>query len=86
MEADFIAKMEEIKSLSVWVCFPILPAEHYKESLLNKAGDQIGKTIKVDNTTKVATRGTFFRVCVEVDLTKPLNAGNSKRKRMVPLI
>ncbi|GKV14724.1 hypothetical protein SLEP1_g25550 [Rubroshorea leprosula] len=33
---------------------------------------QIGKPIKVDPTTLLATRGQFARVCVEVDLSQPL--------------
>lgn len=43
-------------------------------------GNQISK-IKVDDTTRVATREKFPRVRVEVDLTKPLKAGYRLRGR-----
>lgn len=67
-----MADSAEINTFSVWVCFPILPVEYYTENWLRRARDQIGRTIKVDDTTIYAMRGKFARVCVEVDLTKPL--------------
>lgn len=41
------------------------------QSWLRRAGNQIGKTIKVDSTTIAITRGKFVSVCVEVDLQTP---------------
>lgn len=32
----------------------------------------MGRPIKVDMNTSLATRGRFVRVCIEVDLNKPL--------------
>lgn len=55
--------------------FPILPVKYYTEEWLKRAGDSIGKTIKVDIATLLASRGKFTRVCVEVDLEKPLKSG-----------
>lgn len=54
--------------------FPDLPVEYFDEEWLRTAGDEIGKTIKVDNTTRATTRGRFARVCVEIDMGKPLKA------------
>lgn len=39
---------------------------------MQKIGDKIGRTIKVDGTTILISRGKFARVCVEIDITKPL--------------
>lgn len=72
---NFVAESAVINTLPVWVHFPILPVEYYTEDWLKRAGDQIGKTIKVDATTRATTRGKFARVCIEVDLTKLLKAG-----------
>lgn len=72
---NFIAATKVIKSLPVWVRFPILPVEYYTENWLKRAGERIGKTIKVDDATRAATLGKFARVCVEVELSKPLKAG-----------
>ncbi|KAL0294393.1 UNVERIFIED_CONTAM: hypothetical protein Scaly_3122100 [Sesamum calycinum] len=40
--------------------------------LLMRIGNRIGRAVKVDETTMAASRGRYARVCVEVDLTKPL--------------
>lgn len=47
---------------------------------MKRVGDQIGRTIKVDATTLVASKGKFARVCVEVDLQRPLKAGYRLRE------
>ncbi|KAI8010347.1 hypothetical protein LOK49_LG06G00492 [Camellia lanceoleosa] len=57
---------------AVWVRFPELPIEYFQEKVLYTITRQIGKPLKIDLTTALATRGRFARVCVEVDLRKPL--------------
>lgn len=64
---NFREETEKIKSLPVWVRSPVLPIEYYTEKWLRKAGDETGKTIKVDVTTLVISRGKFARVCVEIE-------------------
>lgn len=71
---NFIADSAKITSLPVWVRFPWLPLEYYTKEWLRYAGDTLGKTIKVDETTLAAARGRFARVCIEIDLNKPLVA------------
>ncbi|GLT62211.1 hypothetical protein SLA2020_348650 [Shorea laevis] len=48
--------------------------ECYHEASILYLGNKIGKAIKVDRTTLLATCGEFARVCVEVDLNAPLPA------------
>ncbi|KAL8167773.1 hypothetical protein V2J09_009272, partial [Rumex salicifolius] len=43
-------------------------------SVLEWIASTIGKTIKLDKKTLQTNRGRFARVCVEVDLTKPLKS------------
>lgn len=69
---NFLADMAEITHLPVWVRFLMLPIEYYSVPWLQRAGNKIGKTIKVDATTLLASRGRFARVCIEVDLRQPL--------------
>lgn len=57
----------------------MLQVEYYIERWLRKAGNEIGHTIKVDIITLLASREKFARVCVEVDLQKPLIAGYRMR-------
>ncbi|PNX76780.1 hypothetical protein L195_g032739 [Trifolium pratense] len=42
--------------------------------MLHFIGNRIGRTVKVDRTTTTQARGKYARLCVEVDLTKPLLA------------
>lgn len=56
----------------VWVRFPCLPIEYFDVGFLTRVGSKIGTPIKVDEATGMASRGKFARLCVEVDITKPL--------------
>ncbi|XP_027178983.1 uncharacterized protein LOC113777945 [Coffea eugenioides] len=49
-----------------------LPIEYYVEDFLMKVGNIVGKAVKVDSQTLEVTRGKYARICVEVDLKKPL--------------
>jgi hypothetical protein len=71
-----------IDKVAVWVRLPDLALEYYDTSVLWKIGNKIGKTLKMDRTTSVGTRGNFARLCVEVDLTKPLLAKFKLRRRI----
>ncbi|KAG5253172.1 receptor protein [Salix suchowensis] len=71
-----------IDKVAVWVRLPELALEYYDTAVLWKIGDKIGKTLKIDRTTSVGMRGNFARLCVEVDLTKPLLAKFKLRRRV----
>lgn len=47
---------------------------YYQEDVLFALACSIGTSIKIDVDTRLATRARLARVCVEVDLTKPLVA------------
>nr|WMB96822.1 hypothetical protein [Solanum melongena]WMB96868.1 hypothetical protein [Solanum melongena]WMB97045.1 hypothetical protein [Solanum aethiopicum] len=61
-----------VPSTSVWIDFPECPVEYFQEDLLMEAAKHVGIPIKIDNTTALAAKARFARVCVEVDLCKPL--------------
>lgn len=44
----------------------------YDKHILARLGNQIGRTLRVDESTFRASRGKFARVSVEIDLNKPL--------------
>ncbi|CAN1120271.1 hypothetical protein LINPERHAP2_LOCUS111 [Linum perenne] len=50
--------------------------------ILKRIGDRIGKTVRIDHTTLEASRGNFARICVEVDLSKPLLSKYRMRRRV----
>ncbi|KAI9109439.1 hypothetical protein K1719_019493 [Acacia pycnantha] len=49
-----------------------VPFEFYNVESLRRIGNMIGKMIKVDRSTSVYDKGGFARICVEIDLKKPL--------------
>jgi hypothetical protein len=63
-----------IEKAAVWVRIPDLPIEYYDAKILHFIGNRIGKTVKVDRNTLFQERGKYARVCVEVELNKPLLA------------
>ncbi|XP_031091112.1 uncharacterized protein LOC115996110 [Ipomoea triloba] len=69
---NFDPLQDKTEKVLVWVWFPSLPMEYYNFSFLNKVGKEIGKPIKIDESTGLVSRGKFARMCVEVDITKPL--------------
>ncbi|KAI9080882.1 hypothetical protein K1719_037191 [Acacia pycnantha] len=69
---DFSPKRERIRSVVAWVRFPDLPAPLFDKKFLLNLGNSIGKAIRLDVHTAQRTRGKFARMCVELDLDKPL--------------
>ncbi|CAN1120338.1 hypothetical protein LINPERHAP2_LOCUS151 [Linum perenne] len=47
-----------------------------------RIGDRIGRTVRIDHTTLEGSRGNFARICVEVDLSKPLLSKYRLRRRV----
>lgn len=58
--------------MAVWIHFPECPLEYVNDNLLMEAAKLVGKPLKIDTTTTMATKARFARICVEVDLWKPL--------------
>ncbi|CAN1286306.1 hypothetical protein LINPERPRIM_LOCUS19256 [Linum perenne] len=69
-------------TLRVWIRLPGLPLEYFDASVLTTIGNKIGKTIRIDYTTLQGNRGNFARICVEVDLAKPLVSKYRLRRRV----
>lgn len=69
---EFISPTTKIWKTMVWICFPGLNLYYYDESILLALAVAIGKPIKVDGHMKNVRRGCFARICVEIDLTKPV--------------
>ncbi|CAN1126822.1 hypothetical protein LINPERHAP2_LOCUS3658 [Linum perenne] len=63
---------EPIKKIMTWVRLPKLPIQYFNNLAVTRIGDYIGKTIRLDLATSEGARGRYARVCVELDLSKPL--------------
>lgn len=68
-EFDFSA---ESSIAPVWIRLPELPLHLYNKKSLFSLGKILGNPVKVDDFTADASRGAFARICVEVDVLKPL--------------
>ncbi|KAG5124795.1 hypothetical protein JHK82_031532 [Glycine max] len=68
----FLMNVEKEKNVAIWIQIQRLPIELYNDVFLNKIGSSLGKFLKVDRLTSIHYRGKFARICVELDLEKPL--------------
>ena len=71
-EPYFIASEAKLTSVVVWVRFPELPIEFYDAAVLREIGSVIGPVLRIDSYTASETREGYARLCVQVDLNKPL--------------
>lgn len=69
---DFDPYANKITSMAVWVRIVGLPLHFYKDFPMRKIGHLLGSVVKVDKLTLSQIRGQFARLCIEVDLNKPL--------------
>jgi hypothetical protein len=69
---EFDPAEEKISRMVVWVRINGLPLKYFKQSAMEIIGGMIGRVVKIDQHTLAQARGKFCRVCVEIDLDKPL--------------
>ena len=62
----------EFVATPVWIRLTNIPVNFYHRSILMGIAKGLGKPIRVDPTTLNFERARFARICVEVNLTKPL--------------
>ncbi|XP_075669886.1 uncharacterized protein LOC142639621 [Castanea sativa] len=71
-EPDFKPALASVSSIVVWVRLNELPIEYYNAEALQLIGKAISNVLRVDTFTASETRGRFARICVQVDVEKPL--------------
>ncbi|CAN0858270.1 hypothetical protein LINGRAHAP2_LOCUS7166 [Linum grandiflorum] len=69
---DFFPSTARITKFATWVKLTELPLHLYNDNSLYVITRCIGTPIKIDQQTALASRGKYARVCVQVDLDKPL--------------
>lgn len=70
--SNFKADMASAIKTAVWICLPLLPMEYSDEASIDQIAEKLGKPLKVDGKTLKGVRGSYARICVEMDLSKPL--------------
>ncbi|CAI0461062.1 unnamed protein product [Linum tenue] len=71
-DRDFNPYRHEIASTIVWARLLDIPIHYFNTEAVMKIGKRIGKPIRVDQATSTGAHLDYARVCVQVDLTKPL--------------
>ncbi|KAL0002934.1 hypothetical protein SO802_016715 [Lithocarpus litseifolius] len=69
---DFKPELANVSSIAVWIRLNGLPIEYYNAEALFLIGKAIGNVLRVDTHTASETRGRFARLCIQIDVTKPL--------------
>ncbi|KAL5797474.1 hypothetical protein ACOSQ2_002294 [Xanthoceras sorbifolium] len=72
--ANFVPGEEPIRVMPVWLRLSGLPMEWVDARFLWKLGDILGKTCRVDQITEAQSRGRYARLCIEIDISKPLRS------------
>lgn len=70
------------ETVIVWVRFSCLSAKYYDYKFLMRVGGKIGRAINIDTATSLVSRAMFARICVEVDITKPLLSKFTLRRKV----
>ncbi|CAN1189436.1 hypothetical protein LINPERHAP2_LOCUS39906, partial [Linum perenne] len=65
-------EQEPIKKILTWVRLSKLPIHFFNHLVVSRIGNCIGKTVRIDLATTEGARARYARVCVEVDISKPL--------------
>ena len=71
-EPYFKASEAKLSSMAVWVKLPDLPIEFYDKEMLKKIGKAIGLVLCIDSYIASESRGSYARLCIQIDLEKPL--------------
>lgn len=84
-EPNFHPYKNKVKKLLVWARLPAIPIEYFEDDFLAKIGNQIGRPVRIDTTTSLVSIGKFARICVEVDLSKPLLSKFTLEDEVLPI-
>ncbi|XP_050259267.1 uncharacterized protein LOC126704310 [Quercus robur] len=71
-EPFFKPEAANVSSIAVWVWLHALPLELYETEVLKHIGEAIGKVLRIDAQTAMEVRGKYARLCIQVDMNKPL--------------
>ncbi|KAJ0979364.1 hypothetical protein J5N97_014838 [Dioscorea zingiberensis] len=87
---QFQPAFEKLSTATVWAELHHLPYEYLNPVMLESVVAYFGKLVKVDLTTIQRARAKFARICVELNLEKPLKSAvwvnTPKKKVLVPIV
>ncbi|KAL0013453.1 hypothetical protein SO802_000522 [Lithocarpus litseifolius] len=69
---NFRPSASAVSSIAVWVRLNELPIEYYQVEALKEIGSTIGTVLRINTHTALESRGRYARICVQIDVEKPL--------------
>lgn len=69
---NFKVMESEANSTLIWIRLSELPLEMFDDKSLLRIGEVVRRAIKVDRYTEVVGKDNFARICVGINLSKPL--------------
>ncbi|KAK3229721.1 hypothetical protein Dsin_001602 [Dipteronia sinensis] len=80
---NFVPGEDTIHSMPIWVRLSKLSMEWMDSDLLWSIGAMLGRMCKVDPIIMNQARGRFARICVKIDISKPLLGSLSINGRII---
>ncbi|KAF3950081.1 hypothetical protein CMV_024118 [Castanea mollissima] len=71
-EPNFKPAMAVVLFVAVWVRLNERPIKYYDSEALLIIDQTIGNVLRIDTHTETGTRGRYARLCIQVDIEKPL--------------
>ena len=71
-EPNFRPSSTNISSVAVWVRLNELPIEYYNAKALHQIDNSISNVLRVNTFIAFESRGRFARLCIQIDVEKPL--------------
>ena len=71
-EPNFKPTSAVCNMVAIWIRLPELHIEFYALCVLKEIGSAIGSVLRIDSNTAAEARGRYARICVQIDLNKPL--------------
>lgn len=62
-------------SAVTWVQLHMLPVEFWDGELLETISSSLGRLLKIDDFISSMSRSKYARICMKIDLSKPLKQG-----------
>ncbi|GAV86588.1 DUF4283 domain-containing protein/zf-CCHC_4 domain-containing protein, partial [Cephalotus follicularis] len=71
-EPEFRPSIAPVTMTIVWLRLVELPLEFFKSDILSRIGNELGTLLRIDPHTIEGARGRFSRLCIQIDVNKPL--------------
>ena len=71
-EPDFKPESANVSSIALWIRLSGLPIEYYNAKALQHIGKDIGNVLRIDTFMATESRRKFTRLCIRVNVDKPL--------------